>query len=308
MIFWLLSAVPFQQNFVVMSNGEVIEEDNMHEVQSVASISKIMTALIALENNELGDVVTVDHETTQQTGSSVYLQENQQFTLLSLVYGLMLRSGNDSAYLIALHTSGSIEKFVELMNEKAQEIGMKNTLFRNPSGLDEEDGGNLSTCYDMALLMEEAMKNEIFRIITGSKRYQAENDQLWINKNKLLFDYEFTTGGKTGYTLQSGKTLVTSANSNGLESVVVSFRESEYFHLHQSLHEKTSEKVKCIELLSPGTYQILGKSVIIDQPLIMLSESEIKPIQVHYLKNQICIQYTNYVSDKRVCYSYERSS
>lgn len=256
--------------YVVMSNGEVIEGVDEHEIQSVASISKVMTALVAIEQCELNEVVVVDALTTQQVGSSIYLKENEQYTLLSLLFGLMMRSGNDAAYLIAIHVSGNIPAFVSLMNEKAKEIGMSDTTFQNPSGLDETDGGNLSTCYDMALLMEEAMKNAIFRIIVATKTYKSENSDIWINKNKLLYDYEYANGGKTGYTMNSGKTLITSANNGVNENIVVSFRESRFFTFHRELHEKTFQKIKTYKILSKGTYLVRGKQIVIEEDQFMV--------------------------------------
>lgn len=173
---------------------------NKDDKQSVASISKIMTAVIAIEHGKLDEAFTVDEEINKAYGSSVYLKQGQTVTLRDLLYALMLRSGNDAAVEIAKHVSGSQEAFVEAMNQKAAEIGMSNTTFSNPSGLDEEDGGNISTANDMAILMSYAMKNKEFRTITGSKYYTTDWNMRWKNKNRLLFDYPFTIGGKTGFT------------------------------------------------------------------------------------------------------------
>lgn len=301
----LLCMKLFMPNYVVYSNGEVLEEYKMNEIQSIASTSKIMTALLVIEQNELSDIVTIDESTTHQIGSSIYLKENEQFTILSLIFGLMLQSGNDAAYILAIHTSGSIEAFSELMNEKSKQIGMNNTLFRNPSGLDENDGGNLSTCYDLALLMEEAMKNEVFRIIVNTKRYIAENDRIWMNKNKLLFNYEYANGGKTGYTQLAGKTLVTSASKDDFETIVVSFKENEYFDLHEKLHQSIYDSYNLIRLIDEGKYKVLGKELVISESFnIIIKDNVIPEIKVNYQKDKVCLEYTSLNDTKRVCFGY----
>lgn len=279
-------------DYIVLVDGEIVYEENSNHVQSVASISKVMTALVALENSDIQDIVVIDQKTTEQIGSSLYMHINERYTLLSLIYGLILRSGNDAAYAIANHVGGNQENFVRMMNEKAKEIGMKNTTFSNPSGLDEFDNGNQSTVYDMALCMQAAMKNEIFRIITNTKQYKAENNRVWINKNRLLREYEYCNGGKTGYTKQSGKTLITSANYNGMESIVVSFRESDYFMLHKKYHDEVNEKYKTIVLIQKGEYQIKNKKIIIEEDIktILYKDQELG-VQTRLMDNYIYIQY-----------------
>ena len=286
----------FQTNvyadYIVIVDGEIIEEENSHRVQSVASISKVMTALVALENGNIHDIVVIDQKTTEQIGSSLYLQVNERYTLLSLVYGLMLRSGNDAAYAIANHVAGNQASFVKMMNEKAKEIGMKDTIFSNPSGLDEFDNGNRSTAFDMALCMQEAMKHDIFRIISNTKQYKAENNRVWINKNRLLREYEYCNGGKTGYTKQSGKTLITTANKEGMESIVVSFRESDYFMLHKRYHEEVNNKYKTIVLIEKGEYQIKNKKLIIEEDIkTILYQDQTLDVQTKIEENVVIIQY-----------------
>ena len=259
--------MPLQADYIVLSEGEVLAGDNIHQTQSVASISKVMTALVALESADVSNIVTIDHETTLQIGSSLYVQENEQYSLLSLLYGLMLRSGNDAAYAIATHVGKDVDQFVKMMNDKAKELGMIDTVFSNPSGLDETDGGNISSLYDMALCMQAAMKNEIFRMIVNTRQYAAENQRVWLNKNRLLGMYESCNGGKTGYTVKSGKTLITSAYENGLESIVVSFREGDYFMLHKRLHEDVYLKYKTVLLIEKGTYKIQNKRLSIQEDI-----------------------------------------
>lgn len=302
-------ASPVEAAYVVMSHGEVIAGVDEHEIQSVASISKIMTALLAIERSELNDLVVVDKEATLQEGSSIYVKENQRYTILSLLFGLMMRSGNDAAYLLAKHVSGSVEAFAQLMNERALEIGMSRTLFRNPSGLDELDGGNLSTCYDMALLMEEAMKNEVFRMIVSTPHYQNEYQNLWHNKNKLLYEYSLANGGKTGYTLLAGKTLVTSANDGQSENVVVSFRESRYFSLHVELHERVFRSFDIYKILDAGTYWVRGKKVRVLEDVYLFQKKQ-SPIciEVQMQKNSMKILYENYNAQKQLIYEMEEAT
>lgn len=296
LLIFSLFFVLFQNNvyadYIVMVDGEIVYEENSHHVQSVASISKVMTALVALENSDIQEIVQIDQKTTEQIGSSLYMHINERYTLLSLIYGLILRSGNDAAYAIANHVGGNQEDFVHMMNEKAKEIGMKDTIFSNPSGLDEFDNGNQSTVYDMALCMQAAMKNEIFRIITNTKQYKAENQRVWINKNRLLREYEYCNGGKTGYTTQSGKTLITSANKDGMESIVVSFRESDYFMLHKKYHEEVNEKYKTILLIQKGEYKIKDKKIIIKEDIkTLLYKDQELDVETKLIDNYIYIQY-----------------
>lgn len=257
------------ESYCVMSGDDqtVIEEKNMNEAQSVASISKIMTAVIAIEQGDLDETWKVGDEIKQADGSSIYLVVGQQVSLKSLLYGLMLRSGNDAAIAIATHISGDIDAFVKEMNQKAKEIGMLNTTFHNPSGLDEADGGNISTAYDMALLMNYAMKNQTFQKITSSQYYTSEWKYRWKNKNKLLFEFPFTTGGKTGFTKKAGRTLVSSASHEDVNSIVVTLRNSDDFAFHEEKHKQVFEQYETKELLKAGDYRIGKKMIQVDQPV-----------------------------------------
>ncbi len=255
-------------------DNTVIEEKNMHERQSVASISKIMTAIIAIEQDELGDTWNVSNAVMKAHGSSIYLQKGQKVSMQSLLYGLLLRSGNDAAVEIATRVSGSEEAFVKEMNRKAEKIGMKNTIFHNASGLDDEGEGNISTAYDMAILMSYAMKNDIFRTICGSKYYTSEWNYRWKNKNRLLFDYPFTTGGKTGFTKHAGRTLVTSASNQQLETVVVTLGVPDDFKFHEQKHTEAFAKMKAITVLKKGTYHAGNHIFTIKQDIRVLTPRE----------------------------------
>lgn len=285
-------------------DGTVIEEKNMNEPQSVASISKIMTAVVAIEEGNLKDTWKVGDEINNVIGSSIYLKVGQSVSLESLLYGLMLRSGNDAALEIALHTSGSEEAFVKAMNKKAQEIGMLHTTFHNASGLDEEDEGNISTAYDMALLMSYAMKNTTFQTITSSQYYTTEWNYRWKNKNRLLFEFAFTTGGKTGFTKQAGRTLVTSAQNNGVNSIVVTLQNSDDFAFHETKHKEVFDQYQTKEILAKGVYSIGKQYFEVEEPikvtlqkggkdqLQVSSHMEKKQFVVEVVKNQVSNVYT----------------
>ena len=158
-----------------MDSNNVIYAKDVHNVRSVASISKIMTAIVAIENDNIKDVVTIGDEISTAYGSGIYIKQGEQLTLEDLLYGLMLRSGNDAALAIAKYVGKDIDNFVLMMNNKAKEIGMINTTFNNPHGLDI-NGGNLSTAYDMAILTSYAMKNEEYKKIVSTKKYTLKTN------------------------------------------------------------------------------------------------------------------------------------
>ncbi len=280
---WIWIQPLYASSYCVMStDGDVLVESNMHHTQSVASISKIMTAIIAIEEGNLSDTWLCSDQISQAYGSMIYLKVGQEVSLQSLLYGLMLRSGNDAAIEIATHIAGDVGTFVKKMNEKAKEIGMVNTVFRNPSGLDEQDGGNISSAYDMALLMRYAMQNEDFVKISGAQYYTSEWNYRWKNKNRLLFDYEYATSGKTGYTKLAGRTLVTTAQNETMNSIVVTLDMSDDFTFHKEQHTKALQENENITVLEAGTYKIQGGTLEVKQPLqISVNKEEKTKLQVY---------------------------
>lgn len=266
-------------SYCVMNGNDfrVVEGEQIHEIQSVASISKVMTAYIAIEEGNLKDTWHVGSEIKEAYGSMIYLEEGQVVSLESLLHGLMLRSGNDAAIAIATHISGSEKAFVTKMNQKAKELGMTHTLFHNASGLDEEDGGNLSCAYDMALLMNHAMKNETFARIAGTKYYKSEWGSVWKNKNKLLFEDNMIIAGKTGYTENAGRTLVTSSAYQEILTSVVTLNESDDFNFHAHKHQKAYQNTNLYTLLAKGTYVIEGRSYHVKEDIV-LSYDKNKPL------------------------------
>ena len=271
LIFLLILFLPFKvlayetsaKSFILMDmdSGRVIAGKDVHYVQSVASISKIMTAIVAIENSDINKTITVGDEILKAYGSGIYIRVGEKLKIKDLLYGLMLRSGNDAALAISVAVSNDVDSFVKLMNEKAKEIGMKDTTFNNPSGLDEEKG-NFSSAYDMALLMSYAMKNEVFRKITSTKDYTLKTNKnvyKWHNKNKLLSTYKYTTGGKTGYTKIAKRTLVTSASKDDVNLTVVTINDGDDFNDHKNLYEEAFNEYASYSILNKGFINIIGE-------------------------------------------------
>ncbi|MDM5154094.1 D-alanyl-D-alanine carboxypeptidase family protein [Bacillus sp. DX1.1] len=243
------------RNAILMEehSGRVLYGKLEHKSEKIASITKIMTALLAAESGKMKEAVPISNEAVRVEGSAIYLKPGQKVPLEDLVYGLMLRSGNDAAQAIAENVGGSIEGFVYLMNEKAKEIGMKDTHFSNPHGLDG-DGTHYSSAYDMALLTRYAIGNEIFRKIFGTKTYQSKAwDYPWKNKHKLVTSYyEYATGGKTGFTKKAGRTLVTTASKDGLDLIVVTLNASSDWDDHMYLFDQGFKQYKLTKVLQKG--------------------------------------------------------
>ncbi|WP_371018651.1 D-alanyl-D-alanine carboxypeptidase family protein [Pseudalkalibacillus sp. JSM 102089] len=225
---------------IEQETGRVLYEKDAYTQRRIASITKIMTAIIAIESGKMNETVKISGNAAGTEGSSLYLKEGEKITLENLVYGLMLRSGNDAAVAIAEEVGGSLEGFVTLMNQKAEEIGMSHTVFMNPHGLDDHEN-HLSTAYDMAILTQYAMDNDTYRIISSTKVHKAPNatedwDYVWRNKNKLLTSlYSDSTGGKTGYTKRAKRTLVSTAERDGMTLIAVTLNAPDDWNDHISM-------------------------------------------------------------------------
>ncbi|ASV69147.1 D-alanyl-D-alanine carboxypeptidase family protein [Cytobacillus sp. FSL W7-1323] len=238
---------------IEQESGRIIYDKAANDRNRIASITKIMTAILAIESNKLEEDVKVTDTILKAEGSSIYLKPGEEIKLEDLVYGLMLRSGNDAAVAIAEYVGGSLDGFVYLMNQKAEEIGMTNTHFENPHGLDDHEN-HYSTAYDMALLTRYAMKNETYQKIAGTKSYRSENrDYSWNNKNRLLTQlYKYTTGGKTGYTKRAKRTLVTTATKNNLDLIAVTLNGPDDWNDHIAMYEGAFDQYEQVEVLSEG--------------------------------------------------------
>ena len=245
--------------------GRVLYEKCAQEQKYIASITKIMTAIVAIEEGKLDEWVEISENATLQVGSSLYMKQGDQLKLIDLVYGLMLRSGNDAAMAIAEHIAGSEEAFVNLMNDKAKALGLENTIFQNPSGLDETTF-NLSSAYDMAKIQQYAMNNPIFREVAGSDVHQAtshnENTYVWHNKHKLVTGlYEDAIAGKTGFTKKAHRTLVTSAARDGLELVAVSLNDGDDWNDHKNLFEHGFNQYELKQVVYEGELSLNNPQV-----------------------------------------------
>ena len=219
-------------------SGACIWEKNADEALPMASTTKIMTALVALESLSPDTVITVPACAVGTEGSSVYLVEGEQLTLEQLLYALMLESANDAAVAIAVGVAGSVEAFADRMNQKADTLGLSDTHFSNPHGLDAED--HYTTARELAIIASHALQHDLFRVIVSTQKttipHVGEEDaRLLVNHNKLLQLYEDCIGVKTGYTSKSGRCLVSAAERDGVTLIAVTLNASDDWSDHQKL-------------------------------------------------------------------------
>lgn len=213
--------------------GTVLYSKDSETKREIASTTKIMTAVVVLENAELSDIVSVHKSCVGIEGTSMYLQENEKLSVSDLLYGLLLRSGNDAAVTLAYHVgNGDVSRFVDMMNETAERIGMKNTTFMNPNGLPAD--GHVSTAYDMAVLTAYAMNIPEFAEVVSTKEKTVAG-RLLTNHNKLLRMYDGANGVKTGYTKAAGRCLVSSAERNGMSLIAVTLSAPDDWDDHANL-------------------------------------------------------------------------
>ena len=217
-------------------SGAVLWEKNPHERRLIASITKLMTALVVLESGcDLKEEITVPADWTGVEGSSIYLRPGERVTVETLLYGMLLHSGNDAATVLAEACAGSVEAFAQRMNERAESLGMKDSRFTNPSGLNAE--GHFSTAYDMALLARACLENETLAKIMSTKSISL-GGRVFTNHNKLLWQYEGCVGLKTGYTEKAGRTLVSAAEREGLTLICVTLNDPNDWADHAALFDQ----------------------------------------------------------------------
>lgn len=221
-------------------NGEIVFEKNAYEKLPMASTTKIMTALITLEQSCPDKKVRVKKESVDVEGTSMGLKAGDSVDYRTLVCGMLLSSGNDAANAAATDISGSLEGFAVLMNERARAIGMNNTCFVTPSGLDDEN--HYSTAYDMALLTKEAIKNKSFCDICSSKRMTVtfgnpESEHTLFNHNRLLNSVDGVFGVKTGFTKKSGRCLVSACKRDGVTLICVTLNDPDDWSDHKKLYD-----------------------------------------------------------------------
>lgn len=219
---------------VLSCGGRLIYAKNAHERMPMASTTKLMTALVVLENCALDETVEVKAESCGLEGSSMYLRPGRDKTVEELLTGLLLVSGNDAASALACHVSGSEAGFAKLMNQKAAEIGMRNTSFVNPHGL--PDPAHYSTAADLALLMERCMENADFARINAMQSRCVDGSVL-VNHNRLLSSCPGCTGGKTGYTMSAGRCLVSACERGGGRLICVTLSAPDDWNDHMKLYD-----------------------------------------------------------------------
>ena len=264
-------------------SGRILYSKNKSERKLIASTTKIMTTIIALENAKLSDKLKVGKEIQTVNGSMIYVREGKTFTLNDLLHGLMLQSGNDAAMIIASKIM-SYDNFIAQMNLKAHKLGMHNSTFENPHGLND-DTKNYSTAEDMSKLMRYAIKNKEFLNITRTKKYKVDN-YIWYNKNKLLSDYKYLISGKIGYTKASGQVYVSAAKKDNKTLIIASINESDKFNLHKKLYEKYFDEYERYKVLDKNTFSFKVKNKNHDHYFIkndfnmLLTKNEIKKLKI----------------------------
>ncbi|MCI6955841.1 MAG: D-alanyl-D-alanine carboxypeptidase family protein [Candidatus Faecousia sp.] len=216
-------------------SGRVLFDKNADSRSLIASTTKIMTALIVCEQCNVLDRMRIPKEAVGIEGSSMYLREGEVLTIQELLFGLMLSSGNDAAVALAIYCGGTVEGFVELMNDKARLLGLRNTHFENPNGLDSP--GHYSTARDLAVLAAYAMENPVF-CKTVSAKTVTVGDRYLRNHNKLLWMVEGADGVKTGFTRAAGRALVSSATRDGRRIIAVTLNDPNDWQEHQALLEE----------------------------------------------------------------------
>ena len=242
-----------------VNSNRIVYAKNINDKKYMASTTKILTAITIIENCTLDEQVVINKNSVGIEGSSIYLEEGEKLSVRELLYGLTLRSGNDCAHALAIHCSKNIEDFALLMNQTAQKIGANNSNFVNPHGLHNDN--HYTTAYDLALISCYAMKNDSFREIVSTKSIRIPQTtinsvRLLINKNKMLKEFEGSTGIKTGYTKKAGRCLVSSCKRNGIEFVCVVLNCAPMFEVSKSLLTSAFNNYKNYKILESDN--ILG--------------------------------------------------
>lgn len=275
---------------IEVKTGRILYEKNAYNKMPMASTTKIMTALVALENGHYKDPVQVTAESANIEGSSIYLKEGEILSLRDLLYGLMLCSGNDAANAIAKHVSGSEEKFVEKMNEKSKNLGLKDTNFTNPHGLDNSN--HYTTAYDLAMIAKAAMENRQFKNIVKTKLWVAEREgegafKYFYNKNKVLSQYKYGTGIKIGYTKISGRCLVASSEKDGMELICVVLNDPNWFNDSYNLMNAAFENYYYIKVIEQN--QVFKNMPVmngtVDTTRIIAEKEMMIPLKREEMKN-----------------------
>ncbi len=237
---------------IEQSSGRVLYEDNADALLPIASTTKILTALTVIDNvAELDEKIKIPKEAVGIEGSSIYLVEGETLTYRELLYGLMLRSGNDAAVALAIATAGSVDGFVALMNDKAKECGAENCVFTNPHGL--HDDKHLCSARGLAKITAAAFNRETFRKIVAAKsiKISGEPVRYLANKNKMLLQYDGANGVKTGFTKKAGRCLVSSAQRDGMQLIAVVLNHADMWNDSKAMLDTAFNKYS-MRVLSDG--------------------------------------------------------
>ncbi len=240
---------------IELKTGRVLSEKNAHAALPMASTTKVMTALLALENSDPGDMVTTSENAYGVPGTSMYLGHGETLCMSDMLYGLMLVSGNDAAVAIAEHVGGSVDGFCQMMTARAEEIGCENTIFSTPHGLPADN--HHTTAHDLALIAREALLREDFRRIVSTQRMLVpwvgqEFERVLVNKNRLLSTYEGALGVKTGYTKAAGRCLVFAAERNGMTVVGCVLNCPDWFDEAARLMDRAFSEYRNVKVFSAG--------------------------------------------------------
>ncbi|MDD3173568.1 MAG: D-alanyl-D-alanine carboxypeptidase [Herbinix sp.] len=287
---WPSGPSVYAESAIVMeaSTGLVLYEKNINDEHYPASITKIMTVLLALENSSLGDVVTFSENAVYDVdadSSRLWINVGEQLTMRQCLYAILLESANDVAYAVAEHVAGSVDNFANLMNEKAKSLGCKNTHFVNPHGLPEDN--HYTTAYDMALITREAMKNEAFRKIFDTRSYQIPPTNLQTETRYLHNHHDFVKsdgylyddciGGKTGYTNIARFTLVSAAKRGDLELICVIMKDDSNEHQYtdtQKLFDYAFDNFSIYPIADLEDSATLSESPLFTRYNSLLSQSD----------------------------------
>ncbi|MGE5703483.1 MAG: D-alanyl-D-alanine carboxypeptidase family protein [Clostridia bacterium] len=271
-----------------VASGRVLYEKNGDKKMRIASLTKTLTAIVAIESANLKDIVTVPKEAVGVEGSSIYLKRGEKLTLEELLYGLMLRSGNDAATAIAIHVGGSVEGFVMMMNEKASLLGMTHSNFMNPHGLDDSNM-HYSTANDMVRLSAYALKNPVFREIVSTKvkniSWEGENwERRLQNKNKLLHLYKGADGVKTGYTKLAKRCLASSATRDGRQLAVITLNAPDDWNDSMALLDWGFQTFQPVTILNKG--DIIDTEAVRNNPKLNLQVTAMQGFQYPLKKDE----------------------
>lgn len=283
----LLTAVPKEaasgSSWAVIDaeTGRLLDGSNENLQLPIASLTKIWTALTFIESGAPDGEIAISPAAASAEGSSIYLEQGMKMDADALLYGLMLRSGNDAAQALAEHAGGSIDGFVDLMNRKAELYGLERTTFTNPSGL--HDDHHLSTAYETALMLYFAMKNEKFHKIASTENFvyrKGDEVRSWRNKHRLIHTNDHVIAGKTGFTKAAGRTLATYFEKDGKKLIVVTLNNGNDWNVHEQLANEVFKKYDNVTVAKKGKYRILpGINGELKKPIVLLlNEDEVKKV------------------------------